>query len=42
MTAEAEAGPGEILTSHQHLADDDMYRADSRWRDAHRGSSWEP
>jgi hypothetical protein len=29
-TAEAQAGPGEILTSHQHLADYDMYRADSR------------
>jgi hypothetical protein len=28
-TAEPEAGHGEILASHQHLADYDMYRPDS-------------
>jgi hypothetical protein len=29
-TAEPEAGQGEILSSHPHLADYDLYRADSR------------
>jgi hypothetical protein len=29
-TADPEAGQGEILSSHPHLADYDMYRADSR------------
>jgi hypothetical protein len=29
-TAEPEAGQGEILASHQHLADYDMYRPGSR------------